>query len=58
MLTDAGLAAGDFVRAIKQLIDVIAQVADAAGPGELRDTAREALDLLRRGVVAYSSVNA
>ncbi|MGZ5415321.1 MAG: DEAD/DEAH box helicase, partial [Aeromicrobium sp.] len=58
VLTDAGLAAGDFVRAIKQLIDVIAQVADAAGPGELRDTAREALDLLRRGVVAYSSVNA
>ena len=57
VLTDADLAAGDFVRAIKQLIDVIAQVADAAGPGELRDTAREALDLLRRGVVAYSSVH-
>ncbi|MBC7595258.1 MAG: DEAD/DEAH box helicase [Kineosporiaceae bacterium] len=57
VLTGAELTAGDFVRSIKQLIDVIAQVADAAGPGELRDTARESLDLLRRGVVAYSSVN-
>jgi ATP-dependent RNA helicase HelY len=50
------LAAGDFVRAMKQLIDVVAQVADASGPGPLRDTARESLDLLRRGVVAYTSV--
>ena len=58
VLTDSDLAAGDFVRAIKQLIDVIAQVADASGGGPLRETAREALDLLRRGVVAYSSVNA
>lgn len=57
VLTAADMAAGDFVRAIKQLIDVMAQVADAAGPGDLRDTAREALDLLRHGVVAYSSVN-
>ncbi|MEJ7636102.1 DEAD/DEAH box helicase [Aeromicrobium sp.] len=50
------LAAGDFVRAMKQLIDVVAQVADSAGPGPLRDTAREALDQLRRGVVAYTSI--
>jgi ATP-dependent RNA helicase HelY len=50
------MAAGDFVRAMKQLIDVVAQVADAAGPGPLRDTAREALDSLRHGVVAYTSV--
>jgi ATP-dependent RNA helicase HelY len=41
---------------MKQLIDVVAQIADAAGPGPLRDTAREALDLLRRGVVAYTSI--
>ena len=52
------LAAGDFVRAMKQLIDVVAQVADAAGPGDLRDTARESLDLLRHGVVAYTSISA
>ncbi|MCW2831319.1 MAG: helicase, partial [Aeromicrobium sp.] len=50
------LAAGDFVRAMKQLIDVVAQVADAAGPGPLRTTAREALDLLRHGVVSYTSI--
>jgi ATP-dependent RNA helicase HelY len=58
VLTDSAMAAGDFVRAIKQLIDVIAQVADAAGPSPLRTTARESLDLLRHGVVSYSSVHA
>ncbi|VXB90981.1 RNA helicase [Aeromicrobium sp. 9AM] len=56
VLGQMDLAAGDFVRAMKQLIDVVAQIADAAGPGPLRDTARESLDLLRRGVVAYTSV--
>ncbi|MEV7396373.1 DEAD/DEAH box helicase [Aeromicrobium sp. NPDC092404] len=56
VLGQMDLAAGDFVRAMKQLIDVVAQIADAAGPGPLRDTAREALDLLRRGVVAYTSI--
>ena len=54
VLTDMELAAGDFVRAMKQLIDVVAQVADASGPGPLRKTAREALDLLRHGVVSYT----
>ncbi|MGA8987519.1 DEAD/DEAH box helicase [Aeromicrobium sp.] len=56
VLGEMELAAGDFVRAMKQLIDVVAQVADAAGAGPLRDTAREALDQLRRGVVAYTSI--
>jgi ATP-dependent RNA helicase HelY len=56
VLVEADFAAGDFVRAVKQLLDVIDQVADAAGPGDLRTTAREASDALRRGVVAYSSV--
>jgi ATP-dependent RNA helicase HelY len=50
------MAAGDFVRAMKQLIDVMAQVADAAGPGALRDAVRSALAELRRGVVSYTSV--
>ena len=57
VLSDNDFAAGDFVRAVKQLLDVIGQVADAAGPGRLRDNARAASDLLRRGVVAYSSVS-
>ena len=57
VLAETELAAGDFVRAMKQLIDVTAQIAHAAGPGELRTTARTALDGLRRGVVEYSSVS-
>ena len=44
VLRETEMAAGDFVRAMKQLIDVLAQVADAAGAGELRDTVRAALD--------------
>lgn len=56
VLGEMELAAGDFVRAMKQLIDVTAQIADAAGASPLRDTAREALDLLRHGVVSYTSI--
>ena len=54
-LVGAELTAGDFVRAVKQLIDLLSQIAVVAG-GELAATARAAIDLLRRGVVAYSSV--
>ena len=57
VLTVTDLAAGDFVRWTKQLLDVTGQVADAAGPGALRDTARDAVRRLKRGVVAYSSMN-
>lgn len=56
VLGDTEMAAGDFVRAMKQLIDVIAQIAEAAGPGSLRETARRSLDELRHGVVTYSSI--
>ena len=55
VLRDTDLAAGDFVRLTKQTIDLLDQlsmVADApVGP-----TARKALELIRRGIVAYSSV--
>jgi ATP-dependent RNA helicase HelY len=47
---------GDFVRAMKQLIDLLDQIAAAAGRDPLGATARAAIDALRRGVVAYSSV--
>jgi ATP-dependent RNA helicase HelY len=51
------LTPGDFVRAVKQLIDLLGQVAVAAGRGSpVAGTARSAVDALRRGVVAYSSV--
>jgi ATP-dependent RNA helicase HelY len=51
-----GLTPGDFVRSAKQLVDLLDQVAVAAGPGKLSATARAAIGALRRGVVAYSSV--
>ena len=51
-----GLAAGDFVRWMKQVIDMAGQVADAAGAGPVRDTARDVVRALRRGVVAYTTV--
>jgi ATP-dependent RNA helicase HelY len=50
------LTPGDFVRAVKQLIDLLDQIAVAAGQDPLARTARAAIDALRRGVVAYSSV--
>jgi ATP-dependent RNA helicase HelY len=56
VLSVSDLAAGDFVRWMKQLIDLAGQVADAAGAGPLRETARQLVRQLRRGVVAYSSL--
>jgi ATP-dependent RNA helicase HelY len=56
VLDASGLAAGDFVRWVKQLLDLAGQVGDAAADPVLRDTAREAVTRLRRGVVSYSSV--
>ena len=56
VLTVTDLAAGDFVRWMKQLLDLAGQVADAAGGTPLRDTAKATLDALRHGVVAYSSL--
>ncbi|MEO5710170.1 MAG: DEAD/DEAH box helicase [Nocardioidaceae bacterium] len=61
VLSETDLAAGDFVRWVKQLLDLTDQVADAAaaaeGSQQLRKTARGASVALRRGVVAYSSVS-
>ena len=58
VLHEADLPAGDFVRWTKQLIDLLGQVGQAAGERDpqLRRTADAAVDALRRGVVAYSSV--
>ncbi len=57
VLTETDLAAGDFVRWVKQLLDLADQVADAAGDTALRRTAKKTAGALRRGVVAYSSVS-
>jgi ATP-dependent RNA helicase HelY len=52
-----GLTPGDFVRAVKQLVDLLGQVAVAAGrDGPLNRAALAAVDALRHGVVTYSSV--
>jgi len=56
VLRGSEIAAGDFVRWCKQVIDVLDQIAGAAPTPELRRTAVQAIDRLRRGVVAYSSV--
>jgi ATP-dependent RNA helicase HelY len=57
------LTPGDFVRSVKQLIDLLDQIASAApavardpGSRSLSATARSAIDAMRRGVVAYSAV--
>ncbi|MBS2961643.1 DEAD/DEAH box helicase [Actinocrinis puniceicyclus] len=65
VLEECALPAGDFVRWCKQLIDLLGQLADAAGTmaqqspdsARIRETAFAAVELLRRGVVAYSSVS-
>jgi ATP-dependent RNA helicase HelY len=49
------LTPGDFVRAAKQVIDLLGQIAVAAGE-PLAGVARAAVGALRRGVVAYTSL--
>lgn len=55
VLQEADMAAGDFVRWTKQTIDLLDQLSVVAD-GEVGRTARKALDQIRRGIVAYSSV--
>ena len=55
VLSDADLAAGDFVRLAKQTIDMLDQLSVVAD-SPVGSTARSALESIRRGIVAYSSV--
>ena len=50
-----GLTAGDFVRWVRQVIDAAAQLADAAGTGELRETCRGVVKAMRRGVITVEA---
>lgn len=52
VLRDADLAAGDFVRWCKQVIDLLGQIAQASDDPQLTRTARAAVDAVSRGVVA------
>jgi ATP-dependent RNA helicase HelY len=56
VLRGSELAAGDFVRWCKQVIDLLDQLAQAAPDPALRQTAHQGVIALRRGVVAYSSL--
>lgn len=55
VLQEADLQAGDFVRWTKQVIDLLDQITKVAD-GQTRRTAQQAIEAIRRGVVAYSSV--
>ncbi len=55
VLAEAEMAAGDFVRWTKQTIDLLDQLSVVADDPVGR-TARQAMDAVRRGIVAYSSV--
>jgi len=52
VLHDSDMAAGDFVRRCKQVIDLLGQIGDAAPEPSLSVTARRAIDAVLRGVVA------
>ncbi|MFJ6679552.1 DEAD/DEAH box helicase [Microbacterium sp. NPDC091382] len=54
-LSEADMAAGDFVRWTKQTIDLLDQLSIVAD-ADVAATARRALEAVRRGIVAYSSV--
>jgi ATP-dependent RNA helicase HelY len=56
VLDDDEMTGGDFVRHVKQCIDLLRQVADVAGDPETRARARAAADACHRGVVAASGV--
>jgi ATP-dependent RNA helicase HelY len=54
---DVEMPAGDFVRWARQVIDLLGQLAEAAGAASpLRTNARAAMDALNRGVLSYSSI--
>ena len=55
VVEDEDLSGGDFVRTMKQLIDLLRQLALLAPVDETRAAAREAADCLFRGVVAAST---
>jgi ATP-dependent RNA helicase HelY len=55
VLEDEEITAGDFVRVVKQVTDLLRQIADVAPSPTTRMRAREAAEALHRGVVAVSS---
>lgn len=52
VLHESDLTAGDFVRWVRQLVDLLGQLASATEDPALRDNARTAIQGLQRGVVS------
>jgi ATP-dependent RNA helicase HelY len=55
VLAETGMAAGDFVRNCKQLLDLLRQISDVAG-GDTAVLVRAASEAVNRGVVSYTGV--
>ena len=51
VLRDAEVAPGDFVRNVRQVIDLVRQIGQVAAEAPTREAADLAVALLRRGVV-------
>jgi ATP-dependent RNA helicase HelY len=56
VLEDEEMTGGDFVRNVKQTIDLMRQIADVVPNPETAATARSAADACLRGVIAASSI--
>jgi ATP-dependent RNA helicase HelY len=56
VLDDEEMTGGDFVRNVKQTIDLLRQIADVARQPKTRASAHAAADACLRGVVAASSI--
>lgn len=54
VLHECGLEGGDFVRWAKQVIDALDQISHVAAE-ELAHTARDAIAMIRRGIIADSA---
>lgn len=57
VLERTDLAAGDFVRQVRQVLDLLDQLQTVAG-GRLATTAKQARELIFRGIVAHSGAEA
>ena len=53
VLADGAMLPGDFIRWTKQIVDLLDQIAQVSD-GRVQQTARDAIDKVKRGIVAYS----
>ncbi|HEX2063298.1 MAG TPA: hypothetical protein VHE80_02640, partial [Acidimicrobiales bacterium] len=56
VMADGEMSGGDFVRNVKQLVDLLRQLAEVAPDPATAATARRTADAVFRGVVAASAV--